>query len=242
MPVNGTGYTSSDDIDVSVQVCKTGCTGPAGPCLDISATIYYRCDPLQAFTSIPMPYTGALNDYDLFGGTIPGGHGCGEVEYYVEVADAEDDETVNPPDANGNDPNFFLPIVAPTTQDVNVAFQLCIPEGSTGGVCISGSDPAILDWAQPGLPMVQPCPGVSPDLYTYNATFLAGTNPYVQYTYQKDDCAMLGCLPVRQFIIDDSQPTQVLPIDVWCWGIDSCFECGAAVENVSWGTVKALYR
>ena len=90
--------------------------------------------------------------------------------------------------------------------------------------------------------MVQPCPGVSPNLYTFNATFPAGSNPYVQYQYQKDDCSLLDCTPIRQFIIDESQPTQTLPIDVWCWGIDSCFECGAPVEHTSWGTVRALYR
>ena len=30
-PVNGTGYSSNDNIDVYVQVWKDGCTGAAGP-------------------------------------------------------------------------------------------------------------------------------------------------------------------------------------------------------------------
>jgi hypothetical protein len=227
---------------VSVQVCKTGCTGPEGPCPDISATLYYRCDPFQSFTSIPMSYTGALDDYDLLGGTIPSSHGCDEVEFYVEVVDAEDGETVYPPDDNGNEPNFFLPIMEPTAQDVLVTFLLCIPEGSTGDVCVTGSSPAIGDWGQPGLAMVRPCAGSSPNLYAVNASFPAGSNPSVQYRYQKDDCATLDCFPNHQFTIDDSQPTQILPVDGWCWGANSCVECGAAVERVSWGTVKAIYR
>jgi hypothetical protein len=242
MPVNGTGYTYGDDIDVSVLVCKTGCTGPAGPCSDISATIYYRCNLMQPFTSVPMSYTGAVEDYDQFGGTIPGSHGCDEVEFYVEVVDAEDGETRYPPDDNGNDPNFFLPIMAPTSQDVVVTFQLCIPEGSAGGVCIAGSDPALGDWGLPGVAMVRPCPASSPNLYAVNATFLAGTNPSVQYRYHKDDCATEDCFPNHMFTIDDSQPVQILPVDGWCWEVNSCLECGAAVETVSWSTVKALYR
>jgi hypothetical protein len=242
MPVNGTGYTYNDDIDVSVQVCKTGCTGPEGPCLDLSAAVYYRCTLADTFASLPMPYTGAIGDYDQFIGTIPSGHGCDEVEFYVEVVDAEDGETVYPPDENGNPPNFFLPIMAPTSQDVLVTFQLCIPEGSVGDVCISGSNLAIGDWTQPGLAMSQPCPGASPNLYAVNATFLAGSNPSVQYRYQKDDCAALDCFPNHQFTIDDSQTTQILPIDGWCWDVNSCLECGSAVDEVNWGTLKAMYR
>jgi hypothetical protein len=242
MPVNGTGYTYNDDIDVYVQVGKLGCTGPAGPCLDISATLYYRCDPFQAFTSLPMPYIGAVGDNDQFSATIPSSHGCDEVEFYVEVVDAEDGETLYAVDEFGNEPNFFLPILAPTSQGVLVTFQLCIPEGTTGGVCISGSDPAIGDWGQPGLAMVQPCPGASPNLYAINATFPAGTNPSVQYIYQKDDCAVADCIPYHQFTIDDTSPTQILPIDAWCWGANSCVECGSPVEQASWGTIKALYR
>ena len=241
-PVNGTAYSSNDNIDVYVQVWKDGCTGPAGPCAGIEATLYYRCTGDVDFIELPMPYFGINGNNDEFSAAIPNTHGCSEVEFYIMVVDTEDGDTWYPQDQNFNDPNFFLPITPATAQDVTVLFQLCIPEGSTGDVCVTGSDPALTNWSQPGVYMAQPCPAVSPNLYQVNVTFLAGTNPTVQYKYQKDDCSAWDCDPNHQFVIDDSSPTQTLPIDVWCWGVNDCVECGSPVEDTSWGTVKALYR
>ena len=241
-PVNGTSYTTNDNIDVYVQVWKDGCTGPDGPCADLSAVLYYRCTGGPAFTAMAMPYFGINGGNDEFNATIPNTHGCTEVEFYVEVIDAEDGETLYPQDQNGNDPNFFLPITEVTAEDVLVTFQICIPEGSAGDVCVTGSDPAITNWSQPGVLMAQPCPAQSPNLYDITVTFLAGTNPYVQYKYQKDDCSAWDCDPNHEFVIDDSGPTQTLSLDTWCWGTPDCPACGSPVEESSWGTVKALYR
>jgi hypothetical protein len=241
-PNHGTPYTTNDNIDVYVQVWKDGCTGPAGPCADLSATLYYRCTGDPSFISLPMPYFGVNGNNDEFSATIPNTHGCTEVEFYVEVVDAEDGETLYPQDQAGNNPNFFLPITAVTAQDVQVTFQLCISEGSTGGVCVTGSAPELTGWSQPGVTMGQPCPAVSPNLYEVTITFAAGSNPYVEYKYQKDDCATWDCDPNHNFTIDDSGPSQTLGIDAWCWGTVDCVECGSPVEDASWGTVKALYR
>ncbi|HYW67990.1 MAG TPA: hypothetical protein VE960_00145 [bacterium] len=241
-PVNGTGYSSNDNIGVYVQVWKDGCTGDPGPCADISARLFYRCTGDPAFIVLPMPYFGQVGNNDEFSATIPNTHGCSEVEFYVEVIDAEDGEVLYPPDQAGNGPNFFLPITAATAQDVLVTFQLCIPEGSMGDVCVTGSDPAITNWGQPGVYMGQPCPTISPNLYEVEVLFLAGTNPTVQYKYQKDDCSAWDCDPNHYFMIDDSQPTQVLALDTWCWGTPDCPTCASPVEDASWGTVKALYR
>jgi len=241
-PVNGTPYTTNDNIDVYVQVWKDGCTGPDGPCADLSAVLYYRCTGGPAFTAMAMPYFGINGGNDEFNATIPNTHGCTEVEFYVEVIDAEDGETLYPQDQNGNDPNFFLPITAVTSQDVLVTFQVCIPEGSTGDVCVTGSAPELTGWGQPGVLMAQPCPAASPNLYDITITFPAGSNPYVTYKYQKDDCTAWDCDPNHEFVIDDSGPMQTLPLDTWCWGTPDCPACGSPVEESSWGTVKALYR
>jgi len=243
-PNNGTSYTTADNIDVYVQVWKDGCTNadPAAACADIDARLYWRCTGDPSFNFIQMVYNVDVGNNDEFTAQIPAGHGCAEVEFYVEVEDVTDNDVWYPQDQNFNDPNFFLPITAVTAQDVTVTFQLCIPEGSTGGVCVTGSDPALTNWSQPGVAMAQPCPGVSPNLYMVNVTFLAGTNPYVEYKYQKDDCSAWDCDPNHSFTIDDTGATQTLPIDVWCWGVNDCPECGSPVENSSWGTVKALYR
>lgn len=241
-PTNGTPYTTNDNIDVYVQVWKDGCTGDVGPCADLSATLFYRCTGDPTFTSVPMPYFGINGGNDEFSGQIPSTHGCTEVEFYVEVVDAEDSETLYPPDQNDNLPNFFLPITAVTSQDVLVTFQVCIPEGSAGDVCVTGSAPELTGWSQPGVTMGQPCPGVSPNLYEITISFAAGSNPFVQYKYQKDDCATWDSDPNHEFTIDDSGPSQTLAQDAWAWGVADCVECGSPVEDASWGTVKALYR
>ena len=241
-PVNGTPYTTNDNIGVYVQVWKDGCTGAGGPCADIEAYLYYKCDTDVDFTEVPMVYNVPVGNNDEFTATIPQGHGCSTVEFYVKVVDTTDSEEVYPQDQNGNPPNFFLPITEVTAQDVQVTFQLCIPEGSAGDVCVTGSAAELSGWSQPGILMGQPCPGVSPNLYQITITFAAGSNPYVQYKYQKDDCATWDSDPNHQFTIDDSGPSQTLAQDAWAWGVADCVDCGSPVEDASWGTVKALYR
>jgi len=241
-PNNGAIYTSNDDIDVYVQVWKEGVTDQPGQGADIEAYLYYQCVGGGPFVEVPMVYNTDVGNNDEYTGTIPAGHGCSEIEYYVKVVDLTDMAECYGNDQAGNPPNFILTITSVTSQDVLVTFQLCIPEGSTGGVCVTGSAPELTGWSMPGVAMAQPCPAVSPNLYDITILFPAGSNPYVEYKYQKDDCTVWDCDPNHQFTIDDSGPTQTLPIDVWCWGVNECVECGSPVEDASWGTVKSLYR
>jgi hypothetical protein len=244
-PVNGTGYTSNDNIGVYVQVWKDGCTdaAPDAACPDIEAYLYYRCSgTADAFIEVPMVYNVDVGNNDEFTGTIPSGTGCSEIEFYVMVVDVTDNDTQYPTDQNGNYPNFFLPITAVTQQDVTVKFQICISEGSTGGVCLTGSAPELTNWSMPGVSMSQPCPGVSPNLYEVSVMFPVGSNPNVQYKYQKDDCSAWDCDPNHGFTIDDSSAFQTLAVDAWCGGIVDCPGCASPVEESTWGTVKSLYR
>ena len=242
LPVNGTAFASTDDIDVTVEVYKRGCTGNPGPCADIECFIYYKCDSDVDFIEVPMAYNVQVSSSDEHMGTIPVGHGCSTVEFYVKVVDTSDGEELYPNDESGNPPNFFLPIAVLTTQEVLVMFQLCIPEGSAGGVCVSGSDPVLANWAQPGVAMTPPCAPISPNLYDVTLIFPAGTNPNIDYKYQKDDCITLDVDPIRSFVIDDTGPAQVLDVDVWGYGFNDCLPCVTPVEETTWGTVKALYR
>jgi hypothetical protein len=243
-PVNGTAYTTNDNIDVYVQIWKDGCTNvdPLAPCPDLEAYLYYKCDTDVDFIELPMVYNVDVGNNDEYTATIPVGHGCSTVEFYVRAVDTTDGDTWYPADQDGNNPNFFLPITEVTAQDVIVTFQVCIPEGSTGGVCITGSAPQLTGWSQPGLAMTQPCPQVSPNLYEVSVQFDAGANPNVQYKYQKDDCASWDCDPNHEFTIDDTVTHQTLPLDTWCWGTPDCPACASPVEESTWGTVKALYR
>jgi len=245
-PVDGTPYTSADNIDVYVQVWKDGCTDadPGAACPDIEAYLYYRCSgTTDPFTEVPMVYNTDVGNNDEFTGQIPAGHGCSEVEFYVKVVDTTDGEELYPPDQNDNQPNFFLPITEVLSQDVTVTFTMCLTEGfeTSGGVCVVGSGAELGDWSA-GVVMGQPCPAQSPKLYQVDITFLAGTNPYREYKYQKDDCATWESTGNHSVTIDDSSATMSLPIDGWEYNTPDCPECGSPVEDASWGTIKALYQ
>jgi len=243
-PVNGTPYTSAQDIDVYVQVWKEGCTDTLpNPCPDIDARLYWRCTGDPTFNFVQMTYNVDVGNNDEFTGQIPAGHGCGEVEFYVEVEDLTGGPIVYPQDQNGNNPNFFLPITEVTAQDVTVTFTMCLGDiDSFFDVCVIGNQPPIGNWAA-GVVMGQPCPDVSPKLYQVDVMFPAGSNPYVEYKYQKDDCTSWDCDPNHQFIIDDSGDAMALPWDAWCWGDPGyCPDCTSPVEESTWGMIKGLYR
>jgi hypothetical protein len=242
-PNNLTAYTSDQDIDVYVQVWKDGCTGPAGPCADVEAYLYYRCKDTGTFTEVAMTYNVPVGNNDEFTGTIPQGHGCDTVEYYVKVLDVTDSAECYGQDQNGNDPNFLLPIIEVTSQDVTVRFHLCLAGDVTtsGDVCVTGNHASLTDWGD-GVPMVLSCPTLSPKLYQVDVLFPAGSNPSIEYKYKKDDCQIWESTGNHSFTIDDSGAFQDLWVDGWEYATPDCPDCPTATEPVYWGTIKALYR
>jgi hypothetical protein len=246
-PVNGASYTSADNIGVYVQVWKDGCTNtdPLAACPDIEAYLYYRCGGTEdAFVEVPMVYNGAdVGNNDEFTATIPSGLGCDQIEFYVRVVDTTDNDTWYPQDQNFNNPNFFLTITPVTAQDVVVTFSLCLTEGidSFFDVCVTGSSDPLTNWGG-GVLMMLPCPDVSPKFYQVNVMFPAGSNPYQEYKYKKDDCANWESTGNHSFTIDDSSPVQVLPVDGWEYNTPDCPECMSPVNEESWGAIKGLYR
>jgi len=242
-PNHLTPYTTIDSIDVYVQVYKVGCTEPAGACADVEAYLYYRCKDTGTFTEVPMVYNVDKGNNDEFTGTIPVGHGCDSVEYYVKVVDVTDQAECYGQDQAGNNPNFVLPITTVTTRDVTVRFHLCIPTGfsTTGDVCVTGGHPALTDWGT-GVVMLKSCPSLSPNLYQVDVQFPAGSNPYIEYKYRKDGCVTWESDPNHSFTIDDSGPNQDLWIDGWEYNEPDCPDCPTATERVQWGTIKSIYR
>jgi hypothetical protein len=130
-----------------------------------------------------------------------------------------------------------------TLQDVVVTFTLCLPDSidSFFDVCVTGSQDALTNWGD-GVVMGQPCPQVSPKLYQVDVMFPAGSDPYVEYKYKKDDCATWESTGNHSFMIDDSDPFQVLLVDGWEYATPTCPGCGTPVESTSWGTLKAIYK
>ncbi|MFH1501519.1 MAG: carbohydrate-binding module family 20 domain-containing protein [Candidatus Eisenbacteria bacterium] len=130
-----------------------------------------------------------------------------------------------------------------TAQDVTVTFTLCLTNGidSFFDVCVTGGHPALTSWGA-GVLMSQPCPIVSPKLYTVDVMFPAGSDPFVEYKYKKDDCATWESTGNHTFNIDDSAPFQDLWVDGWEYGTPDCPDCASSVEDASWGIIKGLYR
>jgi len=242
-PASGTVYTTNDDIAVYVQIWKEGVTDQPGQGDSIEAFLNYKCHDGGTFTEVQMTYNVDIGNNDEYTGTIPKGHGCDTVEFYVRVLDVTDSTECYGQDQNGNDPNFFLPITVVTSRDVTVTFHLCLTEGVTtsGDVCVTGSAPELTSWGD-GVTMVQTCPSLSPNLYEVDVLFPAGSNPFVEYKYKKDDCVTWESTGNHSFTIDDSGTTQDLPLDGWEWNTPDCPDCPTAVDGASWGTIKALYR
>ena len=242
-PNNGVAYTSAEDIGVYVQVWKDGVTAPAGQGADIEAYLYYKCVGDVDFIELPMSYIGDVGDNDEYNATILAGHGCAEIEYFVKVVDLTDMAECYGQDQAQNDPNFFLPITEVLGQDVTVTFHLCLTGDTetSGAVCVIGAGAELGDWGA-GIPMMFTCETVSPKLYQADVTFLAGSNPYREYKYQKDDCGTWEGTGNHSFTIDDSMPTMDLVIDGWEWNTPDCPDCSSPVEEATWSTIKALYR
>jgi hypothetical protein len=242
-PVSGTPYTSLDNIATYVQVWKPGVTDTVGQGPGIEAYLYYKCDTDVDFIEVPMTYNVDIGSNDEYTGTIPAGHGCSTVEFYIKVVDTTDAHECYGNDQAGNPPNFFLPITEVTARNVDVTFTMCLGDiDSFFDVCVTGSHPELTTWGS-GVVMGQPCPDVSPKLYQVTVMFPAGSNPYVQYKYRINDCVDWDCDPNHEFTIDDSGDSMELPWDAWCWGDPFyCPDCASPVEESTWGMIKGLYR
>jgi len=130
-----------------------------------------------------------------------------------------------------------------TQQDVLVTFTVCLPDSidSFFDVCVTGSHPSLTNWGF-GIVMPQPCPAVQPKLWSVDVLFPAGSDPFVEYKYKKDDCQTWESTWNHSFDIDDSAPTQILLPDVWEYMGTECPSCASPVEDSSWGTIKSIYR
>ncbi len=245
-PCSGATYTSNDDISVYVQIWKEGCTDSSAtePCADVEAYLYYRCKDIGDFTEVPMVYNVDNGNNDEFTGIIPSGHGCDTVEFYVRVMDVTDSVDCYGQDQCANDPNFYLPITEVTSQDVTVRFHMCLSSGveTSGDVCVIGSHPALGEWGT-GVVMSLTCPLQDPKLYQADVLFPSGSNPYVEYKFQKDDCATWESTGNHSLTIDDANSFFDIPwVDGWEYVAPDCPGCATATQQTEWGTIKALYR
>jgi hypothetical protein len=89
-PGNGVVYTTNHNIAVYVQIWKEGYTAGAGAGYSLEAYLYCKRHDAGTFTEVQMTYNVDVGNNDEYTGTIPQGHGCDTVEYYVRVLDVTD--------------------------------------------------------------------------------------------------------------------------------------------------------
>lgn len=223
-PTDGQTYLPTDNIGVYVQIWKDGCTGgpdPAPPCDSLAVWLYYKQATDTEYDSVAMTFNVFIGNNDEYTGTIPFSATQGGVDenFYCRIYDSTDVSWYNgAQDQNNNDPPFTLHIEVGTSQDVTVTFRVdmaCVhPSWRPGGVFFTGDY-----WGWGACDPTRQMSDPEGDL-VFEADFLfpAGVNPAVLYKYNKhdgSDCNWEGFPGNRSFIIDDSSPTQVLPIDVW---------------------------
>jgi len=245
--------TVADNVDVGVyfQIWKDGVTTPAGQGAGIGASLFYGPNG-GPYTEVAMVYNTDVGSNDEYTANIPSSALTGpEIWFYCEGYDYTDASAcTDGQDQNGHVPPHKLNITGTLDHDVAVIFTMCLPpEGhpdydpAPGLVCIIGDHPEIGNWVS-GVPIGQPCEIWSPRFYEVVVLFEAGSNPYVEYKYQKNDCTTWESGGNHSIFIDDSDVYYQVPwTDHFSWyeGED-CSSCPVPVEETSWGMIKSIYK
>ncbi len=246
-PVHGNTVADNADVNVYFQIWKDGVTGDTGQGAGISATLYYG-PQTGPYTPVEMTFNTDVGNNDEYIAAIPSSalSGNSEIWFYCEAYDSTDASTYSgAKDQNGNDPPFKLNITEVLDQDVTVWFTLCFPPDVDpgGDVCITGDHAELTNWGD-GVVMSQPCPESSPKFFQVSVTFAAGSNPYVEYKYRKDNCGTWESTGNHTINIDDSNSTYIIPnIDHWeYYDGEDCPPCGVGTDDPSWGNIKSLYE
>ena len=171
------------------------------------------------YDSVAMTYNVPIGNNDELTGTIPALATQGGVDenFYVRIHDSADDSWYDGArDQNGNSPPFTLHIQEGTSQDVTVTFRVdvsCLDLSWYGGLVYFTGDGPGWNWVpcDPSRQMSDPDGDL---IYEGQFTFPGGCNPSIQYKYNKGSCDWES-IGNRSFVIDDSSPTQILPIDTW---------------------------
>ena len=219
-PNSGTDQVNGNDITVYYQIYKDGTTGPSGPDLNLSATLYYKESSQGTYPSVAMTYLGPSGNNDEYSGVIPNTffYTGDVINFYCEGYDATDGTYSYGTDQNGAGPFTDVApgsynIIAGLNQTVTVTFQVYLgyqdPATYAGGVSIQGSL-APLDWNAGSTLLTD---GNSDLIYTGDVIFPAGTNPNLEFKFTKSADGSIWdweSVANRPLIIDDSSPTQII--------------------------------
>ncbi|HPF71196.1 MAG TPA: carbohydrate-binding module family 20 domain-containing protein [Candidatus Krumholzibacteria bacterium] len=123
-------------------------------------------------------------------------------------------------------------------EDKVVCFQVCVaPEGTNGGVCVTGGLPELTGWGD-GLAMTN----LSGDLWQACLVFPAGTAIPLnfEYKFKKDACGTWESVGNRAFTVDNGIGAETTLTFGWNDGENVCAPVDS--QESSWGSVKGMYR
>ncbi|MBM3324098.1 MAG: T9SS type A sorting domain-containing protein [Calditrichaeota bacterium] len=221
-PCSGASYPNNEDIACYVQIWKGGCTEGPGRCPGLAAWLYFKKATETEYDSVAMNYLGEVGNNDEYRGYILATEteaGINE-DWYINIYDSTDGSWYIGAQTQGGcgnqNPPFYLVITPATMQDVTVTFRVdmaCLDYSWYNGLVYFTGDGPGWNWV-PCDPSRQMSDPDGDFIYEGQFTFPAGSNPSVQYKYNKGSCDWEGGAN-RTFVIDDSGPTQILPIDIW---------------------------
>ena len=208
-PNSDTDQPIGDPIYVYFQIWKDGVTDSVGRGDSIAATLYWKEAGAATWNEAEMGYLDDVGNNDEYNAAIPAPTATGDIEYYCEALDSTDMTTATGTDQNSVALNESAPgvlhIVDVTAIDVAVTFQVDMSmEDVVGAVTVGGSFNA---WSGDADTLTDPD---MDDVYTLSKLFPAGSSPSQEYKFVNG--GTWESRGNRAFTIDDSSPTQVIPV------------------------------
>jgi len=211
-PNSETFQVDGQDITVYYQIWKDGVTNFPGQGDSISAKLCYKLSQQSEYVEVEMPYFGEVGNNDEYSEVIPDDFFAENdiVHFYCEGYDSTDGTYSYGTDQNGagpftaENPGVYY-IGSPTSIDVTVTFQVNMSLVSpVYDVSVAGT---FNDWASGIIILTDPD---LDDIYTGDYTIPEGSNHYQEYKFING--TDWEYIDNRSFIVDDSSPTQILPV------------------------------
>jgi len=255
-PTSGQTYLPTDNIGVYLQVWKGGCTDAPGPCVDVEAWLYYKTLSAASYDSVQMVFNVQIGANDEWTATIPSSatNGGEDELFYARVLDLSDGVWYDgAQDQANNNPPFTLHIQDGTSRDVDVTFRVdmnCVnPDLFAGGVFFTGN---FLGWSTCN-PFGAMSDADNDGIWEGTFTFAGGSNANIEYKFQRNDGENCNweCGGNRTAVIDDSEPTQTLDLQIYCcevWGPQEISAAGSycvslcCCSNELWILLNTAYN
>jgi len=211
-PNSETFQVDGQDITVYYQIWKDGVTPGPGQGAGISAKLCYKLSSQSEYVEVEMPYFGEVGNNDEYSEVIPDDFFAENdiVHFYCEGYDSTDGTYSYGTDQNGagpftaENPGVYY-IGSPTSIDVTITFQVNMSLVSpVYDVFVAGT---FNGWTPGEIILTDPD---QDSIYVGDYTIPEGSNPMQEYKFiNGSDWEYIGN---RSFIVDDSSPTQVLPV------------------------------